>query len=966
MKLYSLLIGIDTYPTRPLKQCVSDVEKVKKYLCTLEGKFDDVKDTIITLTNVEATRENVIGTIRSHFQKATDTDVVLLYYSGHGALEQTAGVFPEEQDGALECLVCHDTTSLGTDQMIADKELRYILHQLPTNPHIVTIIDACHSGDIVRAFHGDMQDESEDAIRRITGTFPPRKYEQFIFAGDASVEKMIDGKREVFIPFKNHVHLGACLSSESSWEDSKGGVFTRYLLSLLETTQGNLTYNDIARWAKISMKKVTKKQQTPIITVQGEGEMSADSSWLNLNPNGVSFPSGIVTNNVAQGWVYSRGALLGVEKGMEVLVQVEDGEQVAMPVSSVAPDHAVLEMPSSVLNVIDFDKTYPAHTEKSTFDVLRVAINAIEASDLEVAATQAAVRQCENVELVANDARVAITLFNGFAYLTLPEEDFRPLAKQLSLDDPNLAALVKGQLKTFAKWHHFYSLDNPAEDYDTSPIKVTVTPEDGSLVDATNRTCRLIPKENRSTGGLQFQRMKIEVTNVSKEKLFIGVLALNSDFSITSKPFDGIVIELEPGKTKVFYDHKDVAMARVFFDAYKEIYNWKEEWFYYKFIYNNFEDFTSALQDGNYLDPGLDEPLTIDTSTKGLAHTIMRGEGGDVEEVREKWGTCITRIELANGAYNVISGDLESLWPEYADSAELAPFIKELYFDDLAKINGDGQAALEIRHNKNQSAVEATRATSNVLVQFLNRLYNRSRRRKFRRQRHKDGPIVVAEGDSWFLFPKPGVRDTLDYIMDDYRLLSLADAGDEIADYIKNRELLTEVARLKPEYVLISGGGNDVVGEGIKELLNPDHKQSSAVKDYLLTDKLENKMTFLQEGYKMFFNKIRELQPEVRILIHGYDYIREDLDERTIQKGWANRYMIEAGIHDATFRHGIVMYLVDNFNELLKGFEHEFSWVTYVDNRNTIGANEWMDEIHPNNVGYHKVAQNFLRALSKS
>ena len=133
---------------------------------------------------------------------------------------------------------------------------------MPHNPHLVTIIDACHSGDIVRAFHAD-DTKGNKRIKRIAGTFPARPFKDFLFAADKTLVTNDQGPKQLFIPAKNHIHIAACQSSESSWEDGDGGVFTRYLLELLKATEGKLSYLDITRWAKLSMQDVTSEKQTP-------------------------------------------------------------------------------------------------------------------------------------------------------------------------------------------------------------------------------------------------------------------------------------------------------------------------------------------------------------------------------------------------------------------------------------------------------------------------------------------------------------------------------------------------------------------------------------------------------------------------------------------------------------------------------------------------------------------------------
>ncbi|MGI9542499.1 MAG: caspase family protein [Cyclobacteriaceae bacterium] len=960
MILYALLIGINDYPENPLHQCVADVEKMDDYLKSQEPKFDALE--VKSLKNSEATREQVISQIQEHLGKANDADVAFLYYSGHGAQEQTAGLFSDEHDGLLECLVCYDEGEITTRQLLANKEIRYLLHKLPADPHLVTVFDACHSGDIVRSFHlGSNGDDG--MVKRISGTFDPRSFEDFIFAEDESVTSKTGDRLEVFIPFKNHLHIAACLSSESSWEDWQGGVFTRYLLKLLESTQGNLSYLDITRWAKISMKDVTRKKQSPTISVQGEGSISAQSSWLNLHPEGVSFPDGQMINSAKSGWIYSRGSLLGVKDDTEVIVTLDD-EEVTLPVKSVEIDHAGLEVPMDVIDKLDFDRSsYPARTEISTYSGLRISINMVDDEDEVTEKIKRILTDHSQVQVTdVNDADFSVNIFNGMIYFSLPNQDFQPLAKQIILDSPqeDMKTSLETQLRALVKWHHFYSLENPGKDFEHCPIKVTLKEEGGDWIDVTNQPHRLVPRQQRLKIGLQYQKVTMQVKNISDERLYVGLLTLASDIGITSKPFDGKVIELKPGETKTLYDHRNTKKVYASIDNYKEVYNWKEEWFYYKFIFNNFEDFSAALNDDDYLQPPLDPPLTLPVD--GLRGSRPKGEGGEeeMEEVVKKWGTCRTRLELANSTYNVVSADLQDFWNVYASSGELGPFIKELYFEEYS----DGlDFELRLKQNQQQSSEEAIRATDSWIVKQLNKLYNGSRRRKFRRQKHQDRPIVIAEGDSWFLFPKPGVRDTIDYIMKEYRLLSLADAGDEIADYIKNNELLEAVSREQPDFVLISGGGNDILGAEIKDILLTNVIDGKNATDFIDTNRFKEKMEFLRDGYTTFFEEINTRKSGATIFIHGYDYVRSNPDRKTIKNGWANKYMIEAGIENPEDRKMIIAHLVDTFNKMLEDFTLEYPQVKYINNRGTVGSDEWMDEIHPNNVGYQKVANNFLSQM---
>ena len=176
MDLYALLIGIDDYPYDPLRQCKSDVNKVQQYLESIESHFDHIY--LKKLTDSNASKANIVEGICKFLAQAKDSDVCLMYYSGHGGQEETAGLFVEEYDGLMECLVCHHTETSEAGFLLADKEIRFLFSQWINSPHLVTIFDCCHSGDMVRAYK---KNPAQGAIRRIVEAFPPRIYEDFIF-----------------------------------------------------------------------------------------------------------------------------------------------------------------------------------------------------------------------------------------------------------------------------------------------------------------------------------------------------------------------------------------------------------------------------------------------------------------------------------------------------------------------------------------------------------------------------------------------------------------------------------------------------------------------------------------------------------------------------------------------------------------------------------------------------------------
>ena len=79
----AFLVGINEYPDESLSGCVTDVEMQRELLV---HKFGFLPADILTLTNKQATRENIETAFISHLtNQAKPDDLVLFHFSGYGS-----------------------------------------------------------------------------------------------------------------------------------------------------------------------------------------------------------------------------------------------------------------------------------------------------------------------------------------------------------------------------------------------------------------------------------------------------------------------------------------------------------------------------------------------------------------------------------------------------------------------------------------------------------------------------------------------------------------------------------------------------------------------------------------------------------------------------------------------------------------------------------------------------------------
>ena len=960
MKLYAILIGINDYPGNDLSACLEDVNKVKFYLNQrfIKKHFGGENNIVIKeLTDQKAKKENVISEINKLAKKAKDEDVVMIYYSGHGGQEESGGVFKDEQDGLIECMVCHHTSKNGN--LLADKEIRYLFSTFKNSPHLLTVFDCCHSGDMTREGFGNDKDKQKQ-IKRIDKIAPQRDYTQFCFHEVVSQKELKTKNLADLIPHKNHIHIAACMSSESSWEESGGGVFTQYLLQFLKASNSQVSYQEIARWASISMNGVTREQQTPVVTTQGQGKLSNYSSWLGLE-GAAKRKEGMLVYNKNKGWYYDRGTLFGVRKDMKLDVELDSVVWLKTKITEVNTDFSKVDDSSFFGHLLNTKKAYPAYTSETAYTPTNIYINNLEDDADTEKALAAIIKKNKKAKLVkkGSQAHFDLNIFNQMVYFSFPDNPYRPINQQFDLlkgNEDGLGEYIRFVLPFLNHWQHLKSLYNAdkASSLKKPPIKMEIQMtdwDDDKWLDVTEQNYQInenLGRTDKNTGEIYYNTFRVRITNVSNETWYVGAFIMTPAIGIYTEPFDKQTVPLKKGESKLFFDFAGTGndLAAIALSNYMEVYNWRDVPYLFKFIYSS-----RKFDIQEFAQPELHEPITSDKRTKS---PIMASE---LKPKKTEWGTTQSIIRFINPEYDIISGELKKNWEMYMKDERLSPFIKNLYYEpDFAGSNFNGKA-------KAKSLRKGERGWGMDLANFID---DKRRWRKFRafRKRNQHLPVIVAEGDSWFLFPLI-LKDTIDWIMKKYPVRSLAAAGDTLANYRKSGQLLTTVKAIKPDYVLISGGGNDIIGPDIVKLLKDNVKPKQKVEAYL-NDNFDKKMKVLEKTYRFFIDEIAKINPDIKVFLHGYDYVRSFPSIKEMTGGWANKYMIQKGIDSPADRKRIIHYLIDRFNDMLDTLDKQNDNVVYVNMRGKVRKDEWHDEIHPNNIGYKKIADAFLDAIENA
>ncbi|MBL9121395.1 MAG: caspase family protein [Phycisphaerae bacterium] len=136
-KRFALLVGVADYQDDripDLPACERDARDLAKVL-TDAGAGLFAGDQVTTLVNADVTRNAVVAALDELARKAGPDDLVLVYFSGHGATDEKGRAY----------WVMHDTRSdrLRSTAM-PELEISELLGEIRTR-RLVTIIDACYS-----------------------------------------------------------------------------------------------------------------------------------------------------------------------------------------------------------------------------------------------------------------------------------------------------------------------------------------------------------------------------------------------------------------------------------------------------------------------------------------------------------------------------------------------------------------------------------------------------------------------------------------------------------------------------------------------------------------------------------------------------------------------------------------------------------------------------------------------------
>ncbi|MFY9513474.1 MAG: hypothetical protein WAQ05_21120, partial [Rubrivivax sp.] len=241
---------------------------------------------------------------------------------------------------------------------------------------------------------------------------------------------------------------------------------------------------------------------------------------------------------------------------------------------------------------------------------------------------------------------------------------------------------------------------------------------------------------------------------------------------------------------------------------------------------------------------------------------------------------------------------------------------------------------------------------------------------------------LLAEGDSWFDgWGRDGDPQRTDLLLalqrqHGWQIDELADAGDtldriaspaQLAQFTRRLRRMQALGRL-PRAVLLGGGGNDVVGKKLVDLLHRCDPGLPALNDAgraLIHVTLQG---HLRDALRHYFAATQQhLGHELPVLVHGYDHPVPDgrgAFGAASPMAWLQPwFVIMKYLSDADQRRA-AHELIDELNgmlALLAGSPEFRGRLFHVDLRGTLDngsgyRDDWENELHPTAAGFRKVA----------
>ena len=240
--------------------------------------------------------------------------------------------------------------------------------------------------------------------------------------------------------------------------------------------------------------------------------------------------------------------------------------------------------------------------------------------------------------------------------------------------------------------------------------------------------------------------------------------------------------------------------------------------------------------------------------------------------------------------------------------------------------------------------------------------------------------ILLAHGDSWFDYPLTGNGLPLcqtDVIAQLQTLgapspliLNVSHFGDATSQEMalpKQQRLIAALADPanwgpsgKPDAILFSGGGDDIAGDQFCIFLDANAPGSTG----LDRQRFDDALGMVEASFLDLFAFRDRHASGVPILAHDYDFPIPNGIHPLCAGPWLQPSLAYMGWTDVADGARIVRMALEGFSQLLARLvDAPANGFHFVHTQGTLAPSEWANELHPNVVGFTRLAERYVTAL---
>jgi hypothetical protein len=530
-KKLALLIGINKYKAvNGLSGCVADVRNMEGLL---KGKFEFADDSILALTDEQATHAAIVQSFKDHLVGRAEKDAVIVFhYSGHGS--QMKDPSDRSPSGLISTIVPYDSRTAGVYDITAD-ELRGLFSLLTQITKNVTFVfDSCHSGLIMREIRERSAARPRARVVEPDLRVPPPP------PGEAQLVPREVGAVGLGLKGRDFALLSACQADEVDFEyaDSKGnpcGPLTHFFVA--EALAG-ATYRDVMDKVKAKVTSAYPSQHPQLEGAKIDDYLLSDQSSL-AQPFIVAAPEG-------EGVVLEAGQVHGMTEGSLFDIYAPGTKEFSDPAKAVARVELTAadayRSKAKRLSGQPIQQSSRAVERQHNFGERKIRLHVANPDQspvlkkVRVAAASGAPTDPDNPKSPSFSQTFELIDKPGDAQLLLAERDAgkgarsivvsagdgTELSPPVPVDEAKAADHVLRQVTRWAKWLNLFALENPRARLD---VGFEIRPASG-----VSRDPDLLKRPDLTL--VAGQDVEFTVTNNSGKDLYFAILDLASDGSV--------------------------------------------------------------------------------------------------------------------------------------------------------------------------------------------------------------------------------------------------------------------------------------------------------------------------------------------------------------------------------------------------------------------------------------------------